>query len=414
MLTEIITIGDELLIGQVVDTNSAWMAQHLNALGIRVKQITSVSDDREHILKALAEAARRVDIILITGGLGPTKDDITKVTLCEYFNTGLRFDERAYEDVERLFKQRGREITPTNRKQAEVLENCTVLYNSRGTAPGMWVEDKGKIYVSMPGVPFEMKTMMEKDVLPRLTQRFTLPAIVHKTILTQGIGESFLSDLITDWEDALPQHIKLAYLPSPGMVRLRLSAYGEVKSVLEQELNALLPPLQNLIAKFIYGYEDDTLEGVVGQLLLQNKATLSTAESCTGGYIAHRITSVSGSSAYFKGAVVAYDNAVKENQLQVPKALLDHHGAVSEEVVTHMAKAVRQLLQTDYSIACSGVAGPTGGTEAKPVGTVWIAVGTPAGVISKKLQLGDSRERVIHETALYAMNLLRKLLSIQY
>jgi nicotinamide-nucleotide amidase len=408
---EIITIGDELLIGQVVDTNSAWMAQRLNEAGIKVKQITSVSDDSQHIINALNEDKQRPDIILITGGLGPTNDDITKYTLCKYFKSNLRFDEKAFLNVERIFKARGKEVTEVNRKQAEVPEKCDVLPNANGTAPGMWFDVKDKIYVSMPGVPHEMKPMMENHVLPELKARFSEAKIFHRTILTQGAGESFLAEKISDWEKSLPKHIRLAYLPTPGTVRLRLSTEGtDDAEKLKEEVDELVKRLHPLAGEFIYGYDDDTLEKIIGDLLRNKKATLSTAESCTGGYIAHRITTMPGSSDYYIGSVVAYANRIKETHLDVSHDTIDKHGAVSEEAVKEMARGIKEKFKTDYSIAVSGIAGPDGGTAEKPVGTVWFAIAYKNAVFTKKLSLGNNRQRVIIETSLHALNNLRKIL----
>lgn len=414
MKAEILSIGDEILIGQITNTNAVWIAQQLNFIGVSVKQITSVSDDKEHILTSLKEAANRADIILITGGLGPTKDDITKHTLCEYFNTGLKFNEEVYKDVEFLFKERNKEVTPINRKQAEVLENCTPIRNKNGTAPGMWIEENGKVYASMPGVPYEMKGIMTDFVLPELKKKFKLPHIVHKTILTQGIGESFLADIIEKWEDSLTENnIKLAYLPSPGMVKLRMSVSGEDKNVLEKIIETKTEELKKLAGKYIYGEEiygeePETLEQKIGKLLKEKKQTVSTAESCTGGYISHLITKVPGSSEYYKGSVIAYAYEIKENELGVPKSTLEKKGAVSKEVVEQMAKAVREKYRTDYAISASGIAGPGGATPDKPVGTVWIALATPEKVISEKFFFGNNRERNIQKTAITALNMLRK------
>jgi len=410
-LAEIITIGDELLIGQVVDTNSAWMGQKLNEIGIKVYQKTSVSDNEQHIISALNEAKQRADLILITGGLGPTKDDLTKYTLCKYFKSNLRFDDNVFLDIEKIFKARGKEVTELNRKQAEVPEKCTVIQNSRGTAPGMLFEQDGKIFVSMPGVPHEMTVMMEKDVLNILKTKFKTPFILHKNILTQGIGESFLSEMIEEWEDGLPANIKLAYLPSPGMVRLRLTGYGDNDVELKKQIAGEINKLNALAGEYIYGYDDDTLEALVGKLLKEKKQTLATAESCTGGYIAHRITNVPGSSEYYIGSVIPYSNRIKEDFLDVRKEIIKTDGAVSEEVVKQMAQHIKSKFKTDYAIACSGIAGPGGGTPEKPVGTVWIAIATPDELVTKKLQLGSSRERVIMETSLNAMNMLRKILT---
>lgn len=409
-LAEIITIGDELLIGQVIDTNSAWMGQKLNSIGVKVKQITSVSDDAEHIIAALAEARKRADLIFITGGLGPTKDDITKITLCRYFNSTLRFDEKSFEVITEIFKARGRGVTDTNRKQAEVPSNCEVLLNKWGTAPGMWFDDKGKVFVSMPGVPYEMKGIMENEVLPRLIDRFNLPPIQHRTILTQGIGESNLSDLISSWEDKLPPYMKLAYLPSPGMVRLRISANGTDESKLRDEMESEVQKLISIAGEYIYGFEEEKLESIVGNLLRQQGKTLSTAESCTGGYIAHKITTIPGSSDYYIGSIIAYANRIKEKFLDVDPKIFEVNGAVSEQAVMAMASHVKEKFGTDYAIACSGIAGPGGGTEEKPVGTVWLALATPDQIITRKLLLGRVRERVIMEASQHALNLLRKSL----
>ncbi len=410
-LAEIITIGDELLIGQVIDTNSAWIGQRLNEIGIKVFQITSVSDNEQHIISALKDARQRADVILITGGLGPTKDDITKFTLCKFFKSNLRFDEATFVQVEKLFNARGRQVTDVNRKQAEVPEKCEVIPNTQGTAPGMWFDENGKIFVSMPGIPYEMKGMMESTILPRLQNLFTKSAIVHKTTWFQGIGESFLSDMIEKWELALPSNLKLAYLPSSGILRLRISATGTSSEELSIQIEKELKELHAIAGDYIFGADADTLEKITAQLLTEKKATISTAESCTGGYIAHRITTVPGSSNYYIGSVVAYDNSIKENFLGVSHTLIEQHGAVSEEVVIEMAKSVKEKFNTDYAIACSGIAGPSGGTEEKPVGTVHLAIAHPGGMFTKKLILGSVRERIIRETSNHALNNLRKILT---
>lgn len=415
MQAEIITIGDEILIGQIVDSNSAFIATLLNLNGVSVKQISSVSDNAEHIMKALDEAKGRADIIVITGGLGPTKDDITKKTLARYFGTEMRFDEEAYQDVVNVFTYYGKEVSPINRLQAEVPEICSVLRNPNGTAPGMWFDVEGKVFVSMPGVPHEMKAMMKDSVIPKILQRFKLPFIVHKTILTQGNGESFLAELIADWENSLADvEIKLAYLPSPGMkVRLRLSAVGDDKEKLNALVDKKIEELKPLISEYIYGYEVfgeevETLEQMVGKLLRDKRKTLSTAESCTGGYISHLITKVPGCSDYYAGSIISYSNEVKEAELGVSKELLDKEGAVCQPVVEQMAQFVREKLKTDYSLACSGIAGPNGGTDKKPVGMVWIALATPEKVISEKFLFGKNRERNIQLTANAALNMLKK------
>ena len=404
---EIITIGDEILIGQIVDSNSAWMAKQLNNIGINVFQITSVSDNEQHIINAINESRSRAEIILMTGGLGPTKDDITKNTLCRYFNSKLVFDEKAYAQVVQRFKMFGKDVTPVNRKQAELPVNCTPLYNLLGTASGMWFEKNEKVLISLPGVPYEMKAIMEQDVIPRLKKQFKLPFIFHRTILTQGAGESFLADLISEWESNLPTQIKLAYLPSPGMVKLRLTANSDSEKI-KKDIASQIEKVKPLIEKFIYGHDDETLEQIVGKLLVGKKKTISTAESCTGGYIAHLITSVPGSSDYFSGSVVSYANSVKEFFLNVDRKILQLHGAVSEQVVLAMVQNIKEKFKTDYAISTSGIAGPSGGTQEKPVGTVWIGISTPDKTFAKLFRFGDDRMRIIRVTALTALNLLRK------
>jgi nicotinamide-nucleotide amidase len=407
MQCEIITIGDEILIGQIVDTNSAWMAKELNLAGIMVKQITSVSDNKQHIMNALNEARTRVDVILITGGLGPTKDDITKATLCEYFDTTLVRNWDVYREIKKVFDARELPYTALNQKQSDVPVNCQVIMNSKGTAQGMWFEEYGKVFVSMPGVPYEMIAMMNVFVIPKLKEKFETPFILHQTILIQGIGESFLADKIAKWEDALPKGFKLAYLPATGNLRLRLSATGEDKGLLEKQMKGLITKLTPIISDYIYGYDDETMEQIVGRLLMEKGRKLCTAESCTGGYIAHRITSVPGSSAYFEGSLITYSYEIKEHILGVKKETLEKYGAVSEQVVLAMAKAAREQFKTDYSIAASGIAGPSGGTNEKPVGTVWIAISTPHKTFAKRYQFGNDRERNIIRTSVTALNLLR-------
>lgn len=400
MNAEIITIGDELLIGQVVDTNSAWLGQQLTMNGIRLARKTAVADQPEQIGLALDEALKRSELILITGGLGPTKDDLTKDTLAAFFGMKMRFDENVLRHITELFAKFGREVTPTNRTQAEVPEGCTAIHNANGTAPGMWFEHEGKIIVSMPGVPYEMKSMFTDEVLPKIRTKFSLPAIYHRTVMTQGIGESWLSDTLVDWEASLKKNdIGLAYLPAPGMVRLRLTAYGNDPAVLKKKVDAGITELPALIGKYIFATEDTTLEQVIGNLLTKKKQTVVTAESCTGGYIAHLLTSVPGSSAYYPGSLLTYAYEMKTQLLDIPSDLMTKHGAVSEEVVKMMATNVRRKLNADYSIATSGIAGPGGGTEDKPVGTVWIAVATNDGVEAKKFQFGDNRERNIIRSA---------------
>jgi nicotinamide-nucleotide amidase len=408
MIAEIITIGDELLIGQVIDTNSAWMGEVLNQIGIKVNRITSISDNRDEIISTLKEASKRAHLVLITGGLGPTNDDITKKTLADFFRVNMRFDEKAFEDVVHLFSIRGREVSAINRLQAEVPENCITLYNKVGTAPGMWFDEADVVYVSMPGVPYEMKYLMENEVIPRVKQRFKTPFIVHSTILTFGIGESFLAEKIASFENKLPSHIKLAYLPSAGSVRLRLSGSGDDEEGLKKEIEGLTKELSDIIPEFIYGYGKDELPRVVGDLLKSNGLTLATAESCSGGFMAHLITSIPGSSAYYMGSSVTYSNESKTQLLNIPPSLIEMYGAVSEPVVLAMVEAVKKLFNVDCAIATTGVAGPGGGTPEKPVGTVWVGVSTPHETNAYVLKLGDNRLRTIEVAALSGLNLLRK------
>ena len=406
----IITIGDELLIGQVIDTNSAWMAQELNKVGIWVRRRVAVGDVKADILNALDEESKQAKLILITGGLGPTADDITKPLLCEYFGGKLIINEEALENVKNIFTNYlRRPLLDVNLKQAEVPDVCTVIQNKRGTAPGMWFEKEGKIFISMPGVPHEMKGMMIDYVLPRLLQSLTLPAVVHRTLLTAGIGESFLAERIKNFESSLPPHVKLAYLPNLGMVRLRLTATGKNIEQLTGEINNLFNKLQDELQDVMVINEDKTLEDAVGKLLISKEKTLATAESCTGGYIAHLLTSIAGSSAYFLGGVVSYDNSIKEKVLCVDAETLDNPGAVSEETVRQMCRGVRELMLSDYSLAVSGIMGPTGGSEQKPVGTVWIAVAGKNNTVTQKFVLRYDRMRNIENTAILALNMLRKL-----
>jgi nicotinamide-nucleotide amidase len=416
MKAELLTIGNEILIGQIVNTNAVWMAQQLNEAGISVVHMSSVPDEKNAILDAFSEAGKRAQLVLITGGLGPTKDDITKATFCEFFDTHLVLNEDVLKDVDGFFIKRGRELTPINRKQAEVPEGCRVIRNKNGTAPGMWMEKNGTIYVSMPGVPFEMKTMVTDDILPELKKRFTLPFIYHKTILTQGIGESMLAELISDWEDGLAEkNIGLAYLPSPGMVRLRMSSNGSSEEELRNRVEQELAKVQPLIQKYIYGYEEygkeqPTMEEILGGLLKERGLKLALAESCTGGYISHLITSIAGSSAYYNGGVVPYHNEFKQELLRVDESVFTTVGAVSQACVETMAREVMVTFKATASIAVSGIAGPSGATDDKPVGTTWIAVALNDKVFSKQFIFGDNRQRNIHMTAIAGMNMLRKLI----
>ena len=407
----IITIGDELLIGQVIDTNSAWMAQQLNKAGIRVARRVAVGDVWDEIWNTLDAESRQSDIILITGGLGPTADDITKPLLCKYFNGKLIVDKGALDNVVNIFTNiLKRPMIERNLKQAEVPDICKVILNKRGTAPGMWFEKDGKVFVSMPGVPYEMKGMMEDDVIPGLTTHFKFPHIAHRTLLTAGVGESFLADLVNEFETSLPANIKLAYLPNYGMVRMRLSSTGLEKDTVENEVQHYFDALQLLVKKFLVTNEDEPMQQVLGKLLLSKNRTVSTAESCTGGYIAHLLSQNSGASAYYAGSVISYSYKAKEDLLQVDKTTLETKGAVSEKVVTQMAIGALKNIQTDYTIAVSGIMGPDGGTADKPVGTVWVAVGNNDRIIAEKFFFRFDRQRNIELTATNALNMLRKFI----
>lgn len=410
MFAEIITIGDEILIGQIVDTNSAWMGKELNKIGVRVKQITSVADNAEHIVKALDEAQSRADIILITGGLGPTKDDITKITLSKYFHMPLRRDAATLAHIEAIFAKFNRPMIDVNIRQADVPDGCTVIQNKNGTAPCMWFEVNEKIIVSMPGVPFEMMYLMEDEILPRLKNAFELPFIIHQTILTTGIGESFLAQQIEDIEDSLPQHIKLAYLPKLGQVRLRLSAAGNDEAGLKAEVNGYAQQIIDRIEPYVAATEDIALEKAILELMQANKLSLSTAESCTGGYIAHLLTQHAGSSAVFVGGAVAYAYELKESILGVKHDTLTTYGAVSEQTVKEMAQGAIMHFKTDYAIAVSGIAGPDGGMPGKPVGTVWIAIASKNTVIAKLFTFTNKRIQNIERSATAALTMLLNLL----
>jgi nicotinamide-nucleotide amidase len=412
VFASIITIGDELLIGQVVDTNSAWMAQELNKAGIWLKRRVAVGDNKEEIIRALDDQSRDTQIILITGGLGPTADDITKPVLCDYFGGTMIVHQPTLDHVKYLFeKVFRRPIIERNLKQAEVPDVCTVLHNARGSAPGMWFEKDGKVFVSLPGVPHEMKGLMITEVLPRLQQHFTMPFIAHRTLLTAGIGESFLAETIKDWEEQLPAHLKLAYLPNYGMVRLRITGSAATKEQLDAELDAQFAQLKVLVKQWMVVDEDLSLSVVVGRLLKQQGKTMGTAESCTGGYIAHLITAVAGSSAYYKGSVVAYAYETKEQVLKVNPETLAEKGAVSEETVRQMVQGALLTLNTDYVLATSGIMGPDGGTPEKPVGTVWVAVGNRERIETQLFNFRFGRQRNIEMTANNALNLLRKFIA---
>lgn len=407
---EIITIGDEILYGQILDTNTQWISLELDKIGIKTVRKSSVGDQRDEIVQILQEAQKRADIVFITGGLGPTKDDLTKKILADFFNCPLAYHPEALQDVTDFFAKRGRELSDINRDQALLPTKCTFIPNKQGTAPAMWFNEQDTIWVSMPGVPFEMKAIMETEVLPRITTHFKLPVIVHQIRKVVGIGESYLSDLIQDWELQLPSHLKLAYLPSLGIVKLRLTGFGQDKVQLHADIEAEFEKVMPLIKSYIFGREKDELASVVGQLLVDQQATLAVAESCTGGYLAHQFTQHAGSSAYFQGGIISYANEVKVKQLGVSQDILDTEGAVSDTCVMAMAAGARKHLGTTYALATSGIAGPDGGTDEKPVGTIWIALAHPNGVIARKLTQGGTRIQNIHLSSLTAINLLRRYL----
>ena len=405
---EILTIGDEILFGQITDTNTQWIGSQLTDIGIRPVRKTSVGDVKQDILDAFTAASQRVDVVIVTGGLGPTRDDITKHTFCEYFGTELEINEEALALVTGFFAKRGRVMTELNIQQAALPKNCTYIPNLWGTAPGMWFEKDNVIYVSLPGVPYEMKSLMEFEILPRLRSRFVTNIIKHKSVRTMGIGESFLAETIAPWEDKLPAHIKLAYLPHFGQVKLRLTGTGSDLELLDSQLAEQVALLMPYIEEFVFGFDNDELETVVGSLLVQSNATLGTAESCTGGFLANLITSVPGASRYFEGSVVSYSNDIKVNVLGVSRETLAAHGAVSEQTAREMAEGARKVLNTTFAIATTGIAGPDGGTPEKPVGTVWIACATPEETFTQLLTLRNNRKINIELTSYYALNLLRK------
>ncbi len=407
ILAELLTIGDEILYGQIVDTNSQWMSIELDKIGVKVIRKTTVGDVESEILTAFAEAEKRADVILITGGLGPTSDDLTKPLLAKYFNCEMKMHAEALEELTAFFKSRGRELTDTNKQQALLPVGCTKITNAIGTAPGMWFERNGKVFMAMPGVPYEMKRIMSDHVIPRLKEKFEMPVIVHKIIRTVGIGESILSDKISDWEKALPPHIKLAYLPSIGEVKLRLTGTGKSEADLRSEIESLSEKILPLAGEYIFGYGEDPLEAAIGKALLEKKLTISVAESCTGGYLSHLITSVPGSSNYFLGSMVPYDYQIKMRQLGVRPEVLEQYGAVSEPTIIEMANIVRAKFNTDVGVATSGIAGPGGATPEKPVGLVWIAYSDKYHTVTRKLQLSTDRLLNIKAASIAVLNLIR-------
>ncbi len=411
MNATIITIGDEILIGQIVDTNSAFISRCLNDAGITVIEKLSVGDQRQEIVRALDRSLLRNEIVILTGGLGPTKDDLTKKTLADYFDMTLVRDEQVYRMVEQMLSLRGIEFNALNKEQALVPDGCTVLPNRNGTAPGMWFERDGHIVVSLPGVPFEMKALMQEEVMPRLKKRFALHANVHRTIITFGLAESVLAETIAPWENALPAFLHLAYLPSPSAIRLRLSAYDTDRETAERAINDQFAALEKLIGPYIVGWEDGTtVQESVANLLKERGKTVAVAESCTGGAIASRFTALPGASAYFLCGVVSYSNEAKIALLGVDPETLARHGAVSREVAEQMAEGVRRIAGADYAVATTGIAGPTGGSPEKPVGTVWIAVATPEKTIARKMVYGKLREQNIERASASAINMLRLIL----
>ena len=408
---EIITIGDEILYGHILDTNSKWISEELDNIGIKVVRKTTIGDKREELLQAFSEAESRADLVLITGGLGPTNDDLTKPCLAEYFNCEIKMNVDALAEVAAFFESKGMELTEPNKQQAALPICSEFLSNKIGTAPGMWFKRNNKVFVSMPGIPREMQILMTDEVLPRARNFFDTDIIYHKIVKTIGIGESWLADKIKDWESNLPEHIALAYLPSLGQVKLRLTAVGNDRGMLKDEVEKQIDRLKPLAGKYIFGYNGDQIQEVVGGMLKNNQLTLATAESCTGGYLAHMITSVPGSSAYFQGSVIPYHNDHKMNLLGVKQNTLEEFGAVSEQTVIEMANGVRKKFNTGIGVATSGIAGPDGGSEEKPVGTVWIAISTDKETIAKKLQLWKDREINIKAASIAVLNLIRITLS---
>jgi nicotinamide-nucleotide amidase len=407
ILAELLTIGDEILYGQIVDTNSQWMSVELDKVGIKVIRKTTVGDQEDEILTAFAEAEKRADIVLITGGLGPTSDDLTKPLLAKYFNCKLEIHEEALQEITAFFKSRGREMIEPNRQQAALPVCCTKITNPIGTAPGMWFEKNSKVFMSMPGVPHEMKKMMTERVIPKLKEKFQTPNIYHKVIRTIGIGESFLAEKIASWENSLPEHIKLAYLPSLGEVKLRLTGFSNSSSQLESEIDVLVEKLKVIAGDYIYGYGDESIEVAIGKMLRERKLTISMAESCTGGYLSHLITSVPGCSDYFLGSMVPYAYEIKMRQLGVKPEVLEKYGAVSEPTIIEMANIVRAKFNTDIGVATSGIAGPGGATPEKPVGMVWIAYSDKHQTVTKKLQISGDRAINIKMASMAVINLIR-------
>jgi len=410
MKATIVTIGDEILIGQIIDTNSGFIAKSLDKIGIEIHEMISISDDKQHILNTFATLQNKVDIVIITGGLGPTKDDITKHTFCEYFEDNLVVNESVLAHVTQMIEGfYKRPITQLNKDQALVPSKCVVLHNQMGTAPGMWMKKENTVFISLPGVPYEMKHLVENVVIPKLVKEYERPYIIHKTILTYGEGESKLAERIESWENNLPQFIKLAYLPNPGRVRLRLSARGTDKVILEKAIDENVASLTEIIGDVIVGFDDDeTIEVVVGRLLKQHQKTIATAESCTGGKIAEVLTSVAGASHYFKGSIVSYATEVKINLLNVEETVINKYSVVSAEVVKEMALNVKKIMKTDYAIATTGNAGPSKGDSKAEIGTVFIALATPQEVVIQEFNFGQPRDKVIDRAVNKSLEMLQK------
>ena len=410
MKAAIITIGDEILIGQIVDTNSAFIAKSLDRIGVEVVEMLSISDDKKHILDTFAQLQNKVDVVIVTGGLGPTKDDVTKKTFCEYFNDELVVDQKVLAHVTELIEGfYKRPISQLNKDQALVPSTCTVLHNKVGTAPGMWMKKEDTVFISLPGVPYEMKYLVEEEIIPKIVREYKRPYIIHKTILTYGQGESLVAERIEQWENNLPEFIKLAYLPNPGRVRLRLTARGTNKEELEEAIESNVQSLDAIIHDIIVGYEEnETIETVIGKLLSKQNKTISTAESCTGGRIASLLSAVPGSSNYFKGSIVSYATEVKVNVLGVSQSLIDQFSVVSAEVASAMALSVKDLLKTDYALATTGNAGPSKGDSDAEIGAVFIALATPNGVIVEEFNFGQPREKVIYRASVKSLEILQK------
>lgn len=413
MRVELVAIGNELLLGQTVNTNSSWMARELILYGIQTKRITTISDSRSDILNMLMETGERAEVVIITGGLGPTSDDITKPVLCEFFETDLILDQGILEHIKSLLAIRGVEINDFNVRQAEVPASANILHNALGTASGLWFEKNGTIYISLPGVPFEMKALITDMVIPKLREKFTFPEVYYKTVITQGSFEAHLAERLKTFEANLPSNMSFAYLPSPGIIRLRIGTTGDDTKKLERAVNKQVMKLQEIIPEYIVGFDDDTLELIIGSMIMIRNQSLSLAESCTGGAISALITSVPGSSAYFKGGIVAYSNEIKRDQLAIDRSLIETYGAVSKLVVEDMAINTRLLFNTDYAISVSGIAGPSGGSAEKPVGTTWISVSCKNKTYSEEFRFGDNRERNIQRASVAALNMLRKLIISQ-